>query len=238
VALVAVGGDSLIGVDAGTLVPASALIGVDGGTLLGVDAGTVAETGGFNPIGWLFPSPPGAPPAPASRSAASLGGTLFLPPGVQGNGTVYLQDGQGRLVVDGRGDLVSAAVADKVFTFSGVRASRAVGLLAPLGLEGGRPYGLVGFKPAGVEGVRIDAASTLLLTWLRARPGWDDATAQRVPGTAWLAALDAVEKALDAEASRVPSDWRPGPVRAAVEALIVARPALAPLMAALLVAPR
>jgi hypothetical protein len=240
VALVAVGGDALIGVDAGTLVPVGALIGVDAGTLIGVDAGTVAQPAGFNPIGWLLPSPPGAPPAPA-RPAASLGGTLFLPAGVQGNGTVYLQDGQGRLVVDGSGDLVSAAVTDKGFTFPGVRATRAVGFLAPLGLEGGRPYGLVGFKPAGVdgvEGVRIDAASTLLVTWLQARAGWDDATAQRVPATAWQAARDAVEKALAADASWVPSDWRPGSVRAAVEALVVARPALAPLLAALVVAPR
>ncbi|MEB3329718.1 MAG: hypothetical protein VKQ33_10845 [Candidatus Sericytochromatia bacterium] len=220
--LIAAGGQNLVGLDAGTLV------GLDAGTLVGPDAGSLAGSvpGAPNPVAPGPPSPSASPASPLPSPPPSRL-TVEPPPGGASATVVYLQDAEGRLLTGRAGRLLSVALdgAD-ASTVPGVSPELAVCYLVPLGLEGGRAYGLVGLRPAGTVGGLVDAASTLLVGWLRAQPGWDGQALQGLPAEAWWAAQAAVRQALAADPSRLPSDWRPASVLAAVNGLLAAQPVL------------
>jgi hypothetical protein len=245
--LIAAGGQNLVGLDAGTL------IGSDAGTLIGSDAGTLARTPAAAPaavpgeavmtsedIGGLRESdaeassatPTGESPPPVRP----LAGTVAMPPGLSGPVAVYVQNAAGQLFTGPDGRPLRAQVDQQDgFRFPQHAAARPVWCLVPLGLEGGVPYGLVGLHLAGVEAVQVDAASTLVAAWLRARLGQGlGAALDGVSVAAWEAAHEAVATALADSPGSLPADWRPASVLAAVEALVVARPELARLLAALL----
>jgi hypothetical protein len=249
--LIAAGGQNLVGLDAGSLVRADALLGVDAGSLGGGGAttSTPKEREILPPtVDMEEPGVPAVPGTSASASPAAVSPTpsppparvtVELPPGIGPASTVYLQDGAGRLITGAAGKPISARLDQPdALKFPGLAADRAVCYLVPLGLEGGKAYGLVGLRPAGTAGGLVDAASTLLVAWLRAQPGWDDVALQRVPAQAWWAAQAAVRLALATDPALVPSDWRQASLLAAMKALDAARPELGPLLTPLAEAAR
>jgi hypothetical protein len=249
--LIAAGGQNLVGLDAGSLVRADALLGVDAGSLGGGSAkvSVSKERDLLLPTatveGLSVPVEPGisalASPAVVSPTPSPPPArvTVELPGGIGPASTVYLQDGAGRLITGAAGKPISAILDQPdAPTFPGLPANRAVCYLVPLGLEGGKAYGLVGLRPAGTAGGLVDAASTLLVAWLRAQPGWDDVALQRVPAQAWWAAQAAVRPALAADPALVPADWKQASVLAAIKALEAARPELGPLLTPLAEAAR
>jgi hypothetical protein len=247
--LIAAGGQNLVGLDAGSLVRADALLGVDAGSLARGDAKTSTPKELDRRPAKLAEEEPGVPAVPGTSASASPAlvsptppparVTVELPGGIGPASTVYLQDGTGRLITGAAGRPLSARLDQPdALKFPGVTADRAVCYLVPLGLEGGKAYGLVGLRPAETAGGLVDAASTLLVAWLRAQPGWDDVALQRVPAEAWWAAQAAVRLALAADPALVPADWKQASVLAAVKALEAARPELGPLLTPLAEAAR